>query len=72
MKSKVKNANMGLSDQEHIRMPSQATVYRWVKDLNQHLVARARLGRGSAGSAMPKSHDFTQSSDYAFDCRDQR
>lgn len=44
MKTKVKNANMGLSDQEHIRMPSQATVYRWVKDLNQHLVARARLG----------------------------
>lgn len=44
MKIKVKNANAGLNDHEKIKMPSQATIYRWIKALHQHLVARARLG----------------------------
>lgn len=44
MKTKVKHANVGLSDAEQIKMPAPATVYRWLKDLHQFLVTRARLG----------------------------
>ena len=44
MNIKVKNANLGLNNEDKIKMPSQATVYRWVKALHQHLVKHARLG----------------------------
>jgi putative transposase len=44
IKTKIKRANTGLSDEEKIKIPGQATVYRWVKALHQYLVSRARLG----------------------------
>lgn len=49
MKLKVKNINMGLSEEEKIKMPGRATIYRWVKALYQHLVHQSRLGSVSAG-----------------------
>lgn len=45
---KVKNANRELPAEEHLKVPSNATVYRWLKDLHQSLVVRARLGKEAA------------------------
>lgn len=45
---KVKNANRELPAEEHLKVPGNATVYRWLKDLHQSLVVRARLGKEAA------------------------
>ena len=48
MANKVSHANNGLPEEEKIHMPGRATIYRWLKDLHQHLVQRARLGTEAA------------------------
>lgn len=45
MAAKVKNTNLGLPPQEQLKMVGKATVYRWLRDLHQYLVAKARLGK---------------------------
>ena len=45
---KVKRANVDLSEERRVKMPGAATVYRWLKALQQDLVLRARLGREAA------------------------
>lgn len=45
MTAKVKNTNLGLPPQEQLKMVGKATVYRWLSDLHQYLVAKARLGK---------------------------
>lgn len=45
MAAKVKNTNLGLPPQEQLKMVGKATVYRWLSDLHQYLVAKARLGK---------------------------
>lgn len=48
LKEKVKRANLDLPEERHVKMPGVATVYRWLKALQQDLVQRARLGRDAA------------------------
>ncbi len=48
IQTKVKHANIGLPEDEKIKNPSPATVYRWLKDLHAYLVDRARLGKEAA------------------------
>ena len=45
MSAKVKNTNLGLPPQDQLKMVGKATVYRWLSDLHQYLVAKARLGK---------------------------
>ncbi len=48
LENKVKRANHDLTEDRHIKMPSPATIYRWLKGLQQQLVQRARLGKKAA------------------------
>jgi len=48
MTEKVRNTNLGLPPEKRLRMVSRATVYRWLSDLHQYLVAKARLGKEAA------------------------
>lgn len=45
MTLKIARTNMGLSNGEKLVCPGRATIYRWLKDLQQDLVTRARLGK---------------------------
>lgn len=47
LRRKVGRANADLPSDQQIAMPSNATVYRWLSDLHQHVVALARLGKAA-------------------------
>ena len=51
LETKVCRANLNLPEDEKIAMPSQATIYRWLGALHEHLVQRARLGKEATQKA---------------------
>ena len=49
---KIARINKGVSEVEKLQMPSQATVYRWLKSLHFEVVARSREGKAATAKEL--------------------
>lgn len=47
VRNKVERINRGVPDDQQIRAPSQATIYRWIKDLHYKITQAARAGKAA-------------------------
>lgn len=48
VRGKVKRLNRGLAEDQQVRIPHASTIYRWLGDLHELLVQKARLGKAAA------------------------